>query len=58
MLHQLSTFLHINKVITNSLSFTDLLNCVMVSHAWNDNVSPILYLEVTAFPAPMCPQEN
>ncbi|KAG0338560.1 hypothetical protein BG000_003763 [Podila horticola] len=48
-MNQLANFPHIVEDITASFSFTDLANSVLVSRAWYDVISPILYLDVMTF---------
>ncbi|KAF9393319.1 hypothetical protein CPC16_002329 [Podila verticillata] len=40
---------HILKAITDSFSFTDLLSCVLVSHAWYDALIGVLWLDVVTY---------
>ncbi|KAF9391821.1 hypothetical protein CPB97_005229 [Podila verticillata] len=40
---------HILKAITDPLSFTDLLSCVLVNHAWNDAITPILWEDAITY---------
>ncbi|KAI9240362.1 MAG: hypothetical protein BYD32DRAFT_434048 [Podila humilis] len=46
---QLANISYIVEAITDSFLFEDLLNCVLVSRAWHDVLSPILYLDVVTF---------
>ncbi|KAF9380193.1 hypothetical protein CPB97_008516 [Podila verticillata] len=40
---------HILKAITDSFSFTDLLSCVLVNHAWYDALIGVLWLDVVTY---------
>ncbi|KAF9378492.1 hypothetical protein CPB97_009522 [Podila verticillata] len=48
-MHQLANFPCIVEIITASFTFTDILNCLRVSHAWRDVLAPVLYLDVVTF---------
>ncbi|KAG0338559.1 hypothetical protein BG000_003762 [Podila horticola] len=49
MLHRLLYFPHIIEAITKTFLFKDLLHCALVNRAWNDAVSPVLYLDVITY---------
>ncbi|KAF8925790.1 hypothetical protein BGZ52_006473 [Haplosporangium bisporale] len=48
-MHYISNFLHIVEAITASFTFTDIFNCLRVSHFWHDYFTPVLYLDVVIF---------
>lgn len=47
---------HIANAIADYLSFDDLLNCILVDHAWHKALLPILWQNVESFRCTACPQ--
>ncbi|KAG0342645.1 hypothetical protein BG000_002852 [Podila horticola] len=43
---------HVVTTITRSLSFSDLLSCLLINHAWHDAVVPDLYRDAITFRSP------
>lgn len=40
---------HIAEAITDSLSFTDLLSCILVNQTWYDDLIGVLWLDVISY---------
>lgn len=49
MLDRLANFPHIVHAIMETFHFSDLRNCALVNHAWNDAISLVLYLDVLTY---------